>query len=125
MATKITFFPVGNGDMTLIFLGDSAGTTILIDCNIRAVADDPKDPTRDVAADLRQRLKTDKKGRPYVGFSCRHTPDKDHMTGLRTHFYLGAPADYGDNSKPAKEKRCLHPGNVVFSDRLSPREYGT
>jgi hypothetical protein len=30
MATSITFFPVGNGDMTLICLGDKAGTTILI-----------------------------------------------------------------------------------------------
>ena len=52
MATNVTFFPVGNGDMTLISLGDSAGTNILIDCNIRAAADDPKDATRDVAADL-------------------------------------------------------------------------
>jgi hypothetical protein len=56
MATSITFFPVGNGDMTLIGLGDKAGTTILIDCNIRAAADDPNDKTRDVAKDLRERL---------------------------------------------------------------------
>ena len=35
MATSITFFPVDNGDMTLICLGDKAGTTILIDCNIQ------------------------------------------------------------------------------------------
>jgi hypothetical protein len=107
MATKVTFFPVGNGDMTLVSLGDSAGTTILIDCNIRAAADDPKDPTRDVAADLRQRLKTDKKGRPYVDVFLSSHPDKDHMTGLRKHFYLGAPADYGDDSKPAAEKRIV------------------
>lgn len=107
MATKVTFFPVGNGDMTLVSLGDSAGTTILIDCNIRAAADDPKDPTRDVAADLRQRLKTDKKGRPYVDVFLSTHPDKDHMTGLRKHFYLGSPADYGDDSKPAAEKRIV------------------
>ncbi len=107
MATNVTFFPVGNGDMTLISLGDSAGTTILIDCNIRAAADDPKDTTRDVAADLRQRLKTDKKGRPYVDVFLSTHPDKDHMTGLRRHFYLGALADYGDDSKLAKEKRIV------------------
>ena len=66
MATSITFFPVDNGDMTLICLGDKAGTTILIDCNIRAAADDPDDKTRDVAQDLRERLKRDSNGRPYV-----------------------------------------------------------
>ena len=51
MATSSTFFPVGNGDMTLICLGDKAGKTILIDCNIRAAADDPNDKTRDVDAE--------------------------------------------------------------------------
>lgn len=107
MATKITFFPVGNGDMTLIALEDSVGTTILVDCNIRAAADDPDDATRDVAADLRQRLKTDKNGRPYVDVFLSTHPDKDHITGLRKHFYLGAPADYGDDKKPAKEKRIV------------------
>ena len=107
MATKVTVFPVGNGDMTLISLGDSAGTNILIDCNIRVAADDPKDDTRDVAADLRQRLKTDKKGRPYVDVFLSSHPDKDHTTGLRKHFYLGAPADYGDDDKPKKEKRII------------------
>ena len=107
MATNVTFLPVGNGDMTLISLGDSAGTTILIDCNIRAAADDPKDATRDVAADLRQRLKTDKNGRPYVDVFLSTHPDRDHMTGLRKHFYLGAPADYCDDFKSAKEKRIV------------------
>jgi len=107
MATNVTFFPVGNGDMTLIALGDSAGTTILVDCNIRAAADDPKDDTRDVSADLRQRLKTDKKGRPYVDVFLSTHPDKDHMTGLKKHFYLGAPADYGDDEKPTKEKQII------------------
>ena len=124
MATKITFFPVGNGDMTLISLGDSAGTTILIDCNIRAAADDPKDPTRDVAADLRQRLKTDKKGRPYVDVFLSTHPDKDHMTGLRKHFYLGAPATTATTANLRGKADC-HPRSVVFSDRFSPREYGT
>ena len=35
---KITFFPVGNGDTTLINLKD--GTTILIDCNITKDSED-------------------------------------------------------------------------------------
>jgi hypothetical protein len=93
--------------MALVSLGDSEGTTILIDCNIRAAADDPKDDTRDVASDLRQRLKTDKKGRPYLGVFLSTHPDADHMTGLRKHFYLGDPAAYGDDNKPQSEKRIV------------------
>ncbi len=107
MATNVTFFPVGNGDMTLISLGDASGTNILVDCNIRAAADDPEDDTRDVAADLRSRLKTDKNGRPYVDVFLSTHPDKDHTAGLKKHFYLGAPADYGDDKKPTNEKRIV------------------
>jgi hypothetical protein len=40
MATKVTFFPVQNGDMTLVRLGDDPETTLLIDCNIRQAADE-------------------------------------------------------------------------------------
>jgi hypothetical protein len=107
MATTITFLPVGNGDMTLISLGDAAGTTILIDCNIRAAADDPDDETRDVAKDLRERLKTDKQGRPFVGVFLSTHPDKDHSAGLKKHFHLGPIADYSDDKKPSSEKRIV------------------
>lgn len=51
MTANITFFPVGNGDMALVRLADEPATTILVDINIRVAADDPKDDTRDVAAD--------------------------------------------------------------------------
>ena len=37
MPTTVTFFPVDNGDMTLIRLGDVDSTTILIDVNIRVM----------------------------------------------------------------------------------------
>jgi hypothetical protein len=105
MATSITFFPVGNGDMTLICLGDKAGKTILIDCNIRAAADDPNDKTRDVAKDLRERLKRDSNGRPYVDAFLSTHPDQDHCRGIRNHFHLDAPSEYADDKKPDNEKR--------------------
>jgi hypothetical protein len=47
MAASIAFFPVGNGDMTLIVL--ESGRKILIDTNIRAAADNPDEETPDVA----------------------------------------------------------------------------
>jgi hypothetical protein len=107
MATSITFFPVDNGDMTLICLGDKAGTTILIDCNIRAAADDPDDDTRDVAKDLREHLKRDKDGRPYIDAFLLSHPDQDHCRGLRNHFHLGALVDYSDDDKEDNEKRIV------------------
>ncbi|HWO93130.1 MAG TPA: metallohydrolase [Dehalococcoidia bacterium] len=92
MAARISFFPVGNGDMTLIQL--ESGRTILIDLNIRAAADDPEDSTPDVAKMLRERLSRDARGRLYVDVFLLSHPDQDHCSGLRKHFHLGAPADW-------------------------------
>jgi hypothetical protein len=107
MGTSITFFPVDNGDMTLICLGDKTGTAILIDCNIRAAADDPNDKTRDVTHDLRDRLKKDSNGRPYVDAFLSTHPDQDHCRGIRNHFHMGSPADYTDDEKADREKRII------------------
>lgn len=92
MAAKITFFPVGDGDMTLITL--DSGRTILIDVNIRAAADDPSQETRDVAGDLLDRLERDGQDRPYVDAFLLSHPDQDHCRGLQTHFHLGKPEEY-------------------------------
>ena len=107
METIITFFPVDCGDMTLIALGDKAKTTILIDCNIRAAADDSSDSTRDVAGDLRDRLNRDMNGRPYVDAFLLSHPDQDHCRGIRNHLYLGDPAEYPDDKKADSEKRIF------------------
>jgi hypothetical protein len=92
---SMAFFPVSNGDMTLIRLDN--GQTILIDINIREAADDGDDDTPDVASDLRNRLKRDKQGRLYVdGFLLGH-PHADHITGLRNHFHLGPPDEWSED----------------------------
>ena len=125
MSTTITYFPVGNGDMTLICLGDKAGTTILIDCNIRAAADDPDDDTRDVAQDLRGRLKRDSKGRPFVDAFLTTHPDADHCRGAEKHFHLGPVKDYPDDKKPDNEKKNPDRRDLVVADRIPPRQQGT
>lgn len=106
-STIVTYFPVDNGDMTLIALGDTTGTKVLIDCNIREAADDPEDDTRDVAKDLRARIKRDAKKRPYLDAFLLSHPDQDHCRGLEKHFYLGPPADYPDDKKADQEKRIF------------------
>lgn len=98
MTARITHFPVGNGDMTLIELEN--GKTILIDSHIRTSADDPDDPTPDVANKLKARLKKDSLGRRYVDAFLLSHPDRDHCSGLKRHFHLGPPAEY--NAKDDK-----------------------
>lgn len=92
MAAKISFFPVGNGDMTLLDL--ESGRTVLVDINVRAAADDPDDDTPDVAKMLRDRLKRDSEGRLYVDVFHLSHPDTDHCRNLKKHFHLGPPADW-------------------------------
>jgi len=107
MVAKITFFPVDNGDMTLIRLADSNATNLLIDCKIRTSADDAEDATPDVAKELRDRLKSDNNNRPYVDAMLLSHPDEDHCLGLEKHFWLGSLSDYPDDNKPLSEKRIV------------------
>ncbi len=92
MAAKVEHFRVDCGDQTLITLDSSK--TLLIDCNIRAAADDPDDDTPDVAQQLKDRLKTDSDGRPYVDAMMLSHPDADHIRGFAKHFHVGPLADY-------------------------------
>ena len=92
MTAAITFYPVCNGDMTLVQLDNDQ--KLLIDIHVRKAADDAEDDTPDVIAQLRERLTRDEKGRLFVdGFLLSH-PDKDHILGLEKHFHLGPPADW-------------------------------
>lgn len=107
MTAKITFFPVGTGDMTLISLNDKPKTSVLIDCNIREVADNPDDDACDVASELRNRLKKDGKGRLYVDAFLLSHPDKDHCSGLEKYFHLGAISEYDDEPPDGEEKKII------------------
>ena len=92
MTARISFFPVDNGDMTLI--QTERGNKILIDLNIRAAADDEDNDTPDVASKLRDNLLRDDDGRLYVDALLVSHPDEDHCRGLKKHFHLGPPEDW-------------------------------
>jgi len=96
MTASISFFPVGNGDMTLV--ETEGGHRILIDMNIRAAADDPDDDTPDVAKKLRDRLTRDSQGRRYVDALLVSHPDEDHCRGLSKHFHLGPPEEWSNRT---------------------------
>ena len=89
MTAHLSFFPVGNGDMTLVETED--GHRILIDVNIRSAADDPDDDTPNVVAKLRKKLVRDAAGRLCLDALLVSHPDQDHCRGLRKHFHLGPP----------------------------------
>lgn len=96
MKPEIIFFPVGNGDMTLIKL--ESERTILIDTNIRV----PSEEIRDVAEDLRKSLKKDEKDRPYVDVMVLSHPDTDHCRGFEENFHTGSLDNYSDSATPRK-----------------------
>lgn len=90
----IKYYPVGNGDCSLIKLDD--GTTIVIDCQIAEITNDNKDTTFDVKADLLKELKKDDDGHPYVDLYVSTHPHRDHCNGFEKNFFCGKLEDYDD-----------------------------
>lgn len=101
MNSKIKFYPVGNGDQTFLRLND--GTTINIDCNIRAGEKDTDgNEIYDVKKDLLKELKTINGVYHLDAFILTHG-DHDHCRGFKEHFYTGDPAKYGESNKKKNE----------------------
>lgn len=119
MGVKLTFFPVDNGDMTLLEL--DSGKKILIDCKIRKGEDYP-----DVLNMLRKRLNRDGKGRLYIDLLIWSHPDLDHCQGVEEHFHLGKPEDWSSKadlifineiwSSPMVYRRANSTDNVLTDD---------
>lgn len=90
---KITFFPVGNGDTTLITLKDS--TNVLMDCNITKDSSDENVIERyDIIEYLRETLPKDDDSMPHLDVFILSHPDIDHCRSIEKHFYLGDPSKY-------------------------------
>ena len=83
--TKITFYPVKNGDTNLIEFPD--GVNMLIDCKFRSEAEDNDD--YNVINDLlTNKLTTKKKGLPYLNAFVLTHPDQDHCLGFAQKFWV-------------------------------------
>ncbi|MEO0510587.1 MAG: metallohydrolase [Verrucomicrobiota bacterium] len=91
--STITFFPVGekNGGITLLKLNDSEETTLMVDVSIE---DEKIADHCDVATELRDRLKEDNEGRPYVDAFLLTHRHQDHLAGIQKHFHLGPLSEY-------------------------------
>jgi beta-lactamase superfamily II metal-dependent hydrolase len=93
---SITFFPVGNGDISLIRLTDS--TDIVIDCNVRDPNGD--EACYDVHHHLLQHVK-ELDDIPFIDAFILTHADQDHCRGFPKIFYTGDPAKYTDKHKKA------------------------
>lgn len=98
---SIKFYPVDNGDTTLITLSDSS--TILVDCKIRDGEENKAGAEiYDVKTDLLNNVQN-RGDIPYIDTFILTHPDEDHCLGFKKHFYRGSPEVYGEKNKDADE----------------------
>lgn len=98
-SASIKYYPVDNGDQTLISLKDR--TTILVDCNIRQASLGSTDPkVYDVKKDLLNSMQR-RDGNPYVDVFILTHGDNDHCRGFKDHFYQGDPKKYSEANRKA------------------------
>lgn len=94
---QIKYYPVRNGDMSLITLPDQ--TTIIVDCNIKASSKDGSDPSLyDVKKDLLDSIRR-RNDNPYVDVFILTHGDQDHCLGFKDNFYQGDPANYKESDR--------------------------
>ncbi len=128
MTAKVTYFPVANGDMTLIQIeegtrNDPMRKSILVDCKL----DMDGGANCDVVHEFRTRLPIDEKGRPFVDVFCLTHPDQDHILGFEKHFHTGPIADYKDENALADRKiyiKEMWSSPIVFRRAKRQKEEG-
>jgi len=115
---SICYFPVENGDTSLIRL--SNGLDILIDCNITNDSRDESENSRyDVHSHLLSILKKEKEV-PFVDAFILTHPDEDHCRGFNEIFYVGNPSDYSDKNR---KEGLIRIDELWFTPRIfSPHE---
>lgn len=92
---RITFFPAGNGDSTLI---EADNKIILTDLHYRNSAEDEGEPEYDFSQDLQDACYQSKRKYHLSLFVLTH-PDKDHLGGFTKLFYCGDPSKYAERPK--------------------------
>lgn len=97
---NIKYYPVGNGDMSLIKIKSTK--TILIDCNIRENSEDDMEDPKEVKEDLLNSIE-ERNGTPFIDVFALTHPDQDHCRGFENHFYTGNPNDYSGSHEEKEQ----------------------
>ncbi|MCB2189755.1 MAG: hypothetical protein KQJ78_25350 [Deltaproteobacteria bacterium] len=100
MSAKITFYPLGNADTSLIRLAD--GRLVLVDfANVRDPSDED-DKRCDLPAELRRALTDAEK--QYFDVVCFTHLDADHVKGMKDFFWLEYRISSQVNGRPKIEE---------------------
>lgn len=101
MKNLLKYYPVGNGDQSLILLKDK--TSILVDCNIRqSSVGRPNAEIYDVKKDLLNSIQK-RDNNPFVDCFILTHGDSDHCRGFKDNFYQGDPKHYLDQNRKNEE----------------------
>lgn len=115
--TKITFYPVKNGDTNLIEFSD--GVNMLIDCKFRSEAEAEDNDDYNVINDLlTNKLTTKKKGLPYLNAFVLTHPDQDHCLGFAQKFFLEKNPEITEPTEEEKESKLILIGELWYSPRV-------
>lgn len=93
--TTVKFYPVGNGDTSLITLQN--GKHVLMDYRQHSLATDNTKPQFDIASDIKKNL-TDAKKNSLEVLVFTHA-DKDHIEGSTEFFHLEYAKKYQENGR--------------------------
>lgn len=94
MSPRVRFFPVNNGDTTLI---EASGYVVLMDVNYRDACTDDDEEAYDFSPELREACRRPNRRHELDIFALTH-PDKDHLGGAAKLLYLDSPDAYDPNT---------------------------
>lgn len=114
--TKITFYPVKNGDCNLIEFSDA--TTMMIDCKFRKDSEKENDEYNVIEDLLKNKLTSKKHGLPYLNAFVLTHPDQDHCLGFKEKFYTGSNPEKTQPSDKDKENKLILIGELWYSPRV-------
>jgi len=114
MASCMTFFSVGNGDMTLIETNNNK--QILVDCNVKKSHTDESTDDFNCVEYLLQNL-TKTNGISYADALIVTHSDQDHCRGVKEHFNLCSPKDADSNKISIGE--LLVPARLLIDKELN------
>ena len=120
--TKITFYPVQNGDCNLIEFTD--GVKILIDCKFRSSAEEDNDDYNVIDDLLSNKLTSKKHGLPYLNAFVLTHPDQDHCLGFEKKFFLNKNPEKEEPSQEEKDDRLILIGELWYSPRVFSEHEG-
>lgn len=114
--TKITFYPVSNGDTNLIEFSD--GKKMLVDCKFRASSEEDNDEYNVIEDLLTNKLKKKVYDLPYLNAFVLTHPDEDHCLGFSSKFFNGKNPAKKEPSKSEIDSKLILIGELWYSPRV-------